>query len=72
MSQKKVGKRAAKPKARRHGYRGYGSGVSKATAGGAVHWGKGFTGVEIPDTGSPNLLEPGLFTEGLKEKTKKS
>ncbi|HEY7112040.1 MAG TPA: hypothetical protein VIA45_03825 [Thermoanaerobaculia bacterium] len=66
MTQKKEIKRGTKPKARRHGYRGYGSGVSKATPGGTIHWGKGFTGMEIPDTGSASLLEPGLFTD--KEK----
>jgi hypothetical protein len=65
MAQKNVGKSTGKPKARRHGYRGYGSAASKA-AGGKVHWGKGFTGVEIPDTGSETLLEPGLFTDREK------
>ena len=69
MTQKKVVKRGTKPKARRHGYRGYGSAAAKASKGGTVHWGKGFTGVEIPDTGSESLLEPGLFTD--KEKTQR-
>ena len=69
MTQKNVVKGKTKPKARRHGYRGYGSGVSKATPGGNIHWGKGFTGMEIPDTGRENLLKPGLFTE--KEKAQK-
>jgi len=70
MTQKKAAKRSAKPKPRRHGYRGYGSGVSRDTKG-TVHWGKGFTGVGIPDTGGETLLEPGLFTEKEKEKTQR-
>jgi hypothetical protein len=69
MTQTKVGKRSVKAKPRRHGYRGYGSGISKTAPGGAVHWGRGFTGVEIPDTGSESLLEPGLFTD--KEKARR-
>ena len=71
MTQKKNARRSVKAKPRRHGYRGYGSGVSKAALGGAVHWGKGFTGVEIPDTGSETLLEPGLFTDKEKEKAQR-
>ena len=67
--EKKVGKGSVKAKPRRHGYRGYGSGLSKTAPGGAIHWGKGFTGVEIPDTGSESLLEPGLFTD--KEKAQR-
>jgi hypothetical protein len=71
MTQTKSAKRTTKAKPRRHGYRGYGSGASRNDAGGAVHWGKGFTGVEIPDTGRESLLEPGLFTEKEKEKAQR-
>lgn len=61
-------------KSRRHGYRGYGSGFAKKTGayGGAVHWGRGFAGVDIPVGPSTNLPEAGLFTDELKERPSKS
>jgi hypothetical protein len=61
---------ARRTKSRRHGYRGYGSGLAKNTAayGGAVHWGRGFTGVEFPSDTTATLLESGLFSEDQKER----
>jgi len=55
---------------RRHGYRGYGSGIGKDSAsyGGRVHWGRGFAGIDIPEGGGDALLESGLFTDQEKEK----
>jgi hypothetical protein len=74
MSEKKQS--SDRPKAvkrRSHGYRGYGSGARGVGYGGAVHWGRGFGGVGyLEGGGSPTLLEAGLFTENLKEKTSKS
>jgi hypothetical protein len=69
----KATSRRPKKTSRRHGYRGYGSGVGKDSSsfGGRVHWGRGFTGVEFPHSGSENLLESGLLTPELKEKTSK-
>ena len=48
---------------RRHGYRGYGSeaGRGAETFGGAIHWGRGFHGVEIPTIGKATLPSPILF-----------
>jgi hypothetical protein len=62
--------RKTKKSSRRHGYRGYGSGVGRGTAsyGGKVHWGRGFTGIAFPEAGGESLLESGLLTPGLKEK----
>ena len=48
MAQKKVTKGA---KTRRHGYRGYGSGFNRGF-GGAVHWGRGFSGIGSPGESS--------------------
>lgn len=58
---------------RRHGYRGYGSGIGRdaETFGGRVHWGRGFAGVSFPQEGSESLLESGLLTPELKEKASK-
>jgi hypothetical protein len=63
--------RGTRKPSRRYGYRGYGSGVGRGTAsyGGKVHWGRGFTGVEFPEAGGESLLESGLLTPELKEKT---
>jgi hypothetical protein len=50
---------------RRHGYRGYGSGVSRGTDGygGAVHWGRGFGGVGSAGvSGKTGLLKPELVS----------
>jgi hypothetical protein len=59
-------------KARKHGYRGYGSPLAKGTAG-TVHWGRGFTGVEPLGAGSgATLPEAGIISKDLKEKTSKS
>ncbi len=59
-------------KPRKHGYRGYGSGHPKGAAGGTVHIGRGFAGVEPLGAGAAATLpEAGLFTEDLKEKTSK-
>ncbi|HEY7574568.1 MAG TPA: hypothetical protein VIB08_05355 [Thermoanaerobaculia bacterium] len=68
MVTKKIAK--GRDKSRRHGYRGYGSGVAKRdeSYGGAVHWGRGFTGIGIPAGPSEKLPEAGLFSEDLKEK----
>ena len=38
-------------KSRRHGYRGYGSGLGRGF-GGAVHWGRGFSGIGSPGEAS--------------------
>jgi hypothetical protein len=63
---------ARKP-GRKHGYRGYGSELSRgASFGGAIHWGRGFTGVEIPGTGGSALAEPVLFPSDAKDKRSKS
>ena len=60
-------------KPRKHGYRGYGSGHPKGSGLGAVHHGRGFTGVEPLGAGATATLpEAELFTEDLKEKTSKS
>lgn len=63
-----------KTKPRKHGYRGYGSGLArdKVTYGGAVHMGRGFAGVEPFTTGRTTLPEVELFSEDLKEKAPKS
>jgi hypothetical protein len=47
--------RSSSEKRRRHGYRGYGSPIGRrgAAYGGAVHWGRGFTGVAFPEIPSP-------------------
>jgi hypothetical protein len=47
--------RNSSDKRRRHGYRGYGSPIGRkgASYGGAVHWGRGFTGIAFPASPSP-------------------
>jgi hypothetical protein len=63
-----------KSSTRKHGYRGYGSGAGRNSEsfGGKIHWGRGFTGVQFPAEGGESLLESGLLTTELKEKSKKS
>jgi len=70
---KTTGRRSAR-KTRSHGYRGYGSGTKPgSTFGGAIHWGRGFGGVDVLNAGgSPTLLDPGLFTEEQKGKKPKA
>lgn len=46
--QEPSGKVGPKTKSRRHGYRGYGSPLRPTSDGGAVHWGRGFSGVGFP------------------------
>ncbi|MGH9366091.1 MAG: hypothetical protein ACRD3M_00260 [Thermoanaerobaculia bacterium] len=66
MTQKETLKRKRKP--RRHGYRGYGSGIGKGPGyGGTVHWGRGFAGVEYLGAGGSGLPEAGILAY-LKEK----
>ncbi|HYB53857.1 MAG TPA: hypothetical protein VEG84_08315 [Thermoanaerobaculia bacterium] len=74
VEKKKTTGRRGTRKPRTHGYSGYGSGKKPgSTFGGAVHWGRGFGGVDVLDAGgSPTLLDPGLFTEDQKEKKRKS
>ena len=57
--QKTPAKTGPKTKSRRHGYRGYGSPLKKGSDqyGGAVHWGRGFSGVGFPGEDS-SLLPP--------------
>ena len=66
-------RRKGKKTARRHGYRGYGSGIGRDTGsfGGRVHWGRGFAGVGVSEGGSESLIESGLLTPELKEKISK-
>ncbi len=64
-------KKNPKPRARtrRHGYRGYGSAFAKgASYGGAVHWGRGFAGVEVPAGPSVTLSGPRLFSDERRSK----
>jgi len=60
--------RSSSNKRRRHGYRGYGSPIGRKGAGygGAVHWGRGFTGVDFPSSQSPFTEIP--TAELLEEK----
>lgn len=62
------------PKARKHGYRGYGSGIGKdpAAYGGRIHWGTGFAGVEPLSGKRDGLLDSGLLTDLQKEEIPKS
>ena len=73
-SKKPASNRPPKAKPRKHGYRGYGSGLArdKVTYGGAVHMGRGFAGVGPLGTDRTTLPEAELFSEDLKEKTPKS
>lgn len=51
---------------RKHGYRGYGSGFARGTAGygGAVHWGQGFGGIGVPEGAGHGILpSAGIFPE---------
>ncbi len=76
LKQKQPGGRAGeKPASRRrrrnYGYRGYGSGFGRGTAGygGHVHWGRGFSGVGFPgDSGGLRLPRADLFAEELSER----
>jgi len=63
-------KRTPSRRARRHGYRGYGSEAGRGSEwfGGAIHWGRGFHGVAIPATGRTTLLAPILFDRDLRPK----
>ena len=61
MAQKK-GTTGAKTR-RRHGYRGYGSGFDRGF-GGAVHWGRGFSGIGSPGESSATTLpHAGMFED---------
>jgi hypothetical protein len=54
---------AKKPRARKHGYRGYGSASGTEAFGGAIHWGTGFGGVGAPGAYvSERLPEAGIVT----------
>ena len=67
------GKRAGRARVRKHGYRGYGSDPSGGAAsfGGAIHWGRGFNGVEFPGTGRAALAAPILFSADAKDRRQK-
>jgi hypothetical protein len=60
-------------KPRKHGYRGYGSGLGKDSAsyGGRVLIGGGFAGVEPLTGAGESLLKPDLLTDELKERVPK-
>lgn len=64
--QKPPSKAKPKTKSRRHGYRGYGSPLHKEK-GGAIHFPRGFTGVEFPDRGSILPEKPETVSEELQE-----
>jgi hypothetical protein len=57
-------------KRRRHGYRGYGSPISRngETYGGAVHWGRGFAGLGFAGEGGGALpFSDHLIPQDLRE-----
>jgi hypothetical protein len=59
-------------KSRKHGYRGYGSGLGKdpASYGGRVHWGTGFAGVEPLSGKRDGFLDANLLDDKEKEDSK--
>ena len=59
-------KTAPRTKSRRHGYRGYGSPLHKEP-GGAIHYPRGFTGVEFPDQGPILPRRPEVIPGELPE-----
>ena len=67
--QKPQSKTSPRHKSRRHGYRGYGSPLHKEP-GGLIHYPRGFTGVEFPDTGSVVPEKPEVISEDLREETR--
>ncbi len=70
MSKEKTpGKTSPKTKSRRHGYRGYGSPLRK-DQGGAVHIGRGFSGVEFPGGGP--ILPPAPEVPARQPREKES
>jgi hypothetical protein len=54
-------------KRRRHGYRGFGSPLRHEHTG-AIHWGRGFTGVGFPEDGGILPPRPDLLPEELRER----
>ena len=54
-------------KRRRHGYRGYGSPLRREQTG-AIHWGRGFAGVGVPEGGGILPPRPDLLSEELPER----
>ena len=54
-------------KRRRHGYRGYGSPLRREHAG-VIHWGRGFGGIDFPE--SVGILPPraDFVSEELRER----
>ena len=57
-------------KRRRHGYRGYGSPISRngESYGGAVHWGRGFAGLGFAGEGGGSLPSSDhLIPQDLRE-----
>ncbi len=76
MAEKKVSSGDAKKparKPRKHGYRGYGSGLGKDSAsyGGRIHIGRGFAGVEPLTGAGDSLLKSDLLTDEQKERIPK-
>ena len=56
-------------KRRKHGYRGY---PNNPSAGGDIHWGKGFSGIgPAGASGSPGLPGSGIITERTREDASK-
>lgn len=68
MSEKKASSERPRKKRRRHGYRGYGSPLAREREyGGAIHWGRGFTGVGFPgESGGLLPTLPEVLPEDLR------
>ena len=54
-------------KRHRHGYRGYGSAL-RGEHTGAIHWGRGFGGVGVPEEGRILSLRPDIISEELRDR----
>ncbi len=57
---------AGRVKRRRHGYRGFGSPLRHEHTG-AIHWGRGFGGVGVPEGGGILPPDLDLLSEELRE-----
>ena len=68
VKQKPPSKTGPRAKSRRHGYRGYGSPLHK-DMGGAIHYPRGFTGVEFQDRSSLLSTVPETPEELPEEET---
>jgi hypothetical protein len=67
MPSKESTMNTSRVKRHRHGYRGYGSALHRDNSG-AIHWGRGFGGVGVPEEGRILSLRPDVISQVLRDR----